>query len=131
MHKPPFGARFTVASRNGSPKPLSDMIFKVLKMVFNHVEGFHRKRLFYTCFKKFWVVENSFPINAKKIAKSISTFDFATLYTTIPHNLLIKFLSEVINFAFKSKTRNNIGFSKKLIYRTSKGCGNRYLSSQT
>ena len=55
-----------------------------------------------TCFKNFWVVENSFPIatklniiNTKKKGKSISNSEFTTLYTTIPHNLLIKVLSEV------------------------------------
>ena len=31
---------------------------KVFKMIFNYVEIFHRKILFYTCLKKFWVVEN-------------------------------------------------------------------------
>ena len=44
---------------------------------------------------------NYFPIanklnktNVKEKAKSISTFDFSALYTTIPHKLLIKVLSE-------------------------------------
>ena len=99
-------------------------------MIFNHVEGFHRKCLFYTYFRKIWVVENSFPvvtklskINTKKKAKSILTSDFTTLYTTIPHNLLIKVLSEVINFVFKSKTQSRIGFSNISVYWASKGCG--------
>ena len=35
----PVGARF--------------MISKVLKMIFNHIESFHRKSLFYACFKSF------------------------------------------------------------------------------
>ena len=96
MHKTPIGARFIVASKNCSTKPLSDVTSKVFKMIFHHVESFPRKSLFYTCFKKFWVVENSLLIgtklskrNTKKKAKSISTFDFITLYTTIPHNRLI------------------------------------------
>ena len=54
-------------------------------------------------------------------AKFISTFDFSTLYTTIPHNLLLKVLSEVIKFAFKSKVIKRIAFSITSIYRTSKG----------
>ena len=68
-------------------------------MIFNHVEIFYWKTLFYTCFKSFWVAENSFliitklnKINAKKKAKSILTFDFTTLYRTIPHNLLKLYL---------------------------------------
>ena len=39
----------------------------------------------------------------KKNTKSISTFDFTTLYTTGPHKILIKVLSEVINFVFNPK----------------------------
>ena len=60
MYKIPIGARFIVTSKNCSTKPLFDVISKVSKMIFNHVETFHRKRLFYTWFKKFWVVETSF-----------------------------------------------------------------------
>ena len=53
-----FQKMFMVALENVSTKPLSDVISKVLKMIFNHVKIFHIKSLFYTCFKKFWVVEN-------------------------------------------------------------------------
>ena len=84
IHKTPIGERFIVASKYCGTKPLSDVTSKVFKTTFNHVESFHRS-LFYTCFEKFWVVENSFSfvtklkkINTKKKAKSISTFDFTT-----------------------------------------------------
>ena len=76
-------------------------------MIFNHAESFH-KHIYFIRFKKFWVVENSFlivtklnEINTTKKAKRVSTFDFTTLYTAIPHNPLIKVLSEVMNFVFK------------------------------
>ena len=66
-------------------------------MVFNTVESFHNKSFFYSGCKKFWVVQNYFPIgtklnkiNVRKKAKSISTFDFSTLHTTILHKLLLK-----------------------------------------
>ena len=86
------------------------MISKVCKMIFDQVEGFHRKALFYTCFKKSLSVENLLSIvtklktvNTKKKAKSIWAFDFTISNATVPHNLLIKVLSEVINFVFKLK----------------------------
>ena len=53
MHKKTIGDRFIVASKNQSTKPLFDVTSKVFKMIFDHVESFHRKNLFYTCFKKF------------------------------------------------------------------------------
>ena len=60
------------------------------------------------------------------------------LSTLIPHyiqqflnNLLIKFLSKVIFFFSKSKTRSCFDIPKTSIYWTSKGCGRRYLKRQT
>ena len=38
---------------------------------------------------------------------------------------------EVINFVFKSKTPRRIGFSKTIIYWTSKRCGRSYFTRKT
>ena len=80
-------------------------------------------------------MQNSFPIatmlnkiNVKK--KSISTFECSTFYTTTLDKLLIKVLSEVISFVFKSKVRQHIGFSKTSVYWASKGVGRRYFTKQ-
>ena len=136
IHKTPVGARFIVASYYCSNNPLSDTISKNFKMIFNAVESFHKKGFFYLGCKKFWVVQNSFPIatmlnkiNVKK--KSVSTFECSTFYTTTLDKLFIKVLSEVISFVFKSKVRQHIGFSKTSIYWTSKGVGRRYFTKKT
>ena len=63
---------------------------------------------FYKNYNRFWVIENSKPIIEKleKInssrtgAKDISTYDFSTLYTKLPHDDIIKNLSEIVDFAF-------------------------------
>ena len=136
IHKTPVGARFIVASYYCSTNPLSDTISKNFKMIFNTVESFHKKGFFYLGCKKFWVVQNSFPIatminkiNVKK--KSISIFVCSTFYTTILDKFLIKVLPEVINFVFKSKVIQHIGFSKTSIYWTSKDVRRRYFTKQT
>ena len=120
MHKTPVGNRFIVASYYCSTNPPSDTISQIFIMVFNNVESFHSKSFFYSGCKKFWVVQNYFPIgtklnkiNVKKKAKSISTFDFSTLHTTILHKLLLKVLSEIINFVFK-KSENALASLKQL-----------------
>ena len=119
IHKTPLSARFIVASCYCCTNPPFDTISKNFKMIFTTVESFHKKGFFYLDCKKFWVVQNSFPIatmlnkiNVKK--KSISTFECSTFYTTTLDKLLIKVLSEVISFVFKSKIRQHIGFSKTL-----------------
>ena len=43
-------------------------------------------------------------INKRKNAKQISTLDFSTLYTKIPHDILYK----VVDFVFKGGTRDYI-----------------------
>ena len=43
MHETPIEAGFLVASKSYSNKPLSNVISKVFKMIFNHVETFHKK----------------------------------------------------------------------------------------
>ena len=65
LHKTPIGARFIIASKNCSTKPLSGVIFKIFKMLFKHNKDFNNKSRFYSSYKKFWVVDNSFPIIEK------------------------------------------------------------------
>ena len=132
LHKNPIGKRFIVASKKCSTKPLTSVVSRVFKMFFAHIESFNKKSRFYSNFKKFWVVENSFPvlekidkINRKKNAKSLYTFDFSTLYTTIPHKLLIRVLSDIIRLVFRSNTYKKIGFSESSVYWTDKGVGKR------
>ena len=138
MHKAPIGSRFIVASKDCCNKPLTKVVSRVFKMIFKHVESFHKRSLFYTNYNKFWVVENSFPIieklniiNTRKKAKNISTFDFSTLYTTLPHNLLIQVLTEIINFVFKGNTKTKIGFSEFSTYWTSKGKDKRFFTKSS
>ncbi len=139
LHKSPVGARFIVASKHCSTKPLTEAISKVFKLIFSTINSFHEKSLFYSNYNRFWVVENSFPIikkmdqiNKKHNAKNISTFDFSTLYTKIPHHLLIEVISQLIDFIFKSKSTNSrIGFSNSSVYWTTKGKDNRFFSKTT
>ena len=142
MHNTPIGVRFIVDSKDWSTKPLwisiVDTVSTISKMIFNTVESFHNKSFSYSSCKKFCVAQNSFPIVTKlndisvnKKAKSISTFDFSTLFTTNQHKLLVKVLSGLSNFVFKFKVRKRLGFSKTSICRTSKGAGRRYFTKQT
>ena len=41
LHKTSIGAKFIIASKNCSTKPLSGVISKIFKMLFKHVENFH------------------------------------------------------------------------------------------
>ena len=93
---------------------------------------FLNKSFFYLGCKKIWVVENCFLIVTEvNVKKNPTLLQLLTLYTTIPLKLLLLVLSEVINFAVKTKVRKRIGFSKTSIYWTSNETGRRYFTKQT
>ena len=115
MHKNPSGARFIIASKHCSTKALSKAVSSAFKLIFNQVERFHSNAKYLSNYNKFWVLQNADPviaalkhINRKKRAKSISTYDFSTLYTKLPHNKLISQLSKVIDLAYKGGDCNFI-----------------------
>ena len=119
MHKTPTGKRFIIASKQCSTKKISTAVSLVFKMIFSQVESFHKNAKFLSNYNKFWVLQNSNPIlevldqiNKKKNAKSISTFDFSTLYTKLPHDKLIKELSGIIDFVFDAGSCQYIAISK-------------------
>ena len=111
---------YIVASSNCSNKSaLLKAVSKAFKFFFEQVKNFHDKSTFYSNYKKFWVLNNSFPviekltkINEKKNAKSISTFDFSTLYTKIKHQNLLNTLYEITNFVFSGRTKRAIAYIK-------------------
>ena len=132
LHKTPTKSRFIIASKKCSVKQLSKDITSIFKLAYNQIERYNQKTSFYSNINTFWVTQNSFPIlnavekaNCKKNAKTVSSFDFSTLYTNIPHSKLYVELSSIINFIFK-------GGSNKCISINSFGTApwlNRYNSS--
>ena len=59
--------------------------------------------------------QNSYPVissinklNKLKAAKSVSAFEFSTLYTKILHNKLLYVLNEITDFTFKGWTRDYV-----------------------
>ena len=106
LHKNSVGSQFIIASKNCSTKPLSKAVSNVFKLIYSQIENFHRKSKFLSNYNKFWVLQNVDPvieniniINREKKAKSITTFDFSTLYK-LPHDKLIKKLCNIIDFVF-------------------------------
>lgn len=119
-HKNPTGKRFIIASKLCSTKQISTAVSNAFKLVYSQVENFHKKAKFLSNYNKFWVLQNSKPIidtlnkiNKKQNAKSISTFDFSTLYTKLPHEKLIKELSSIIDFVFEGGKCKFILISKQ------------------
>ena len=119
LYKNSLGTPFIIASKNCSWKPLSKAVSNVFKLIYSQIENFHQKSKVLSNHNKFWVLQNVDPvieniniINRKKKAKSIATDDFSTLYTTLPHDKLIKRLCNVIDFGFEGGNRTLIYISQ-------------------
>jgi hypothetical protein len=123
MHYTPSRARFIVSSAKCSTKPISRIVSNAFKLIFTQIENFHKKSKFYKNYNRFWTVNNSRPlieklevINTRKKAREISTFDFSTLYTKLPHDDLLRVLNEHIDFAFDGGTKNYLGYTDSKIF---------------
>ena len=119
LHKIPSKSRFIVAATNCSVKPLSKAVTAALKLLYKQIESYHQKSFYFSGVKSFWpiqdnssVIKNINKLNTRNRAKSITTFDFSTLYTSIPHDKLKNALREVINFGFKGGDKFYIGINK-------------------
>ena len=84
----------------------------------------------------FWSIKNSGEILNKLKSKgflacSVSTYDFSTLYTTLPHNLTKKTLTELIQQTFNRKgslflacnEKRAFYFTSEQLKRFFKNCG--------
>ena len=115
LHKSPFKARFIIAAPNNALKPLSKALTAILKLFFHQIESYHKKCQYFSGINSFWVIESNKPVidclkklSSRKKAKSLSTFDFSTLYTKIPHDKLLAVLNELVDFCFSGGRRVNI-----------------------
>ena len=120
MHKKPNSKqRFIAASHDCSTKPLSAIMTKVLKLV----EAKHRLKC-----KRYatehginpmWIINNSGQVheciassNHKSDCHNIRTYDFSTLYTSIPHSKLKERMAQVIRDAFEISGKSFISVYK-------------------
>ena len=118
MHKSPISFRFIIASNKCVTKQLSQYVTSAFKLFFEQIKTYHDKIYFFSGIKSFWIIQNNQPviqsiskINSRNSAKCVSSFDFSTLYTMLPHDKLLDVLEKLICFCFKGGTRRKIGIS--------------------
>ena len=95
LHKTPYGARFIAASNKCTTKQLSSLLTSCFKTILVHYKEYCEGIYRLTGVNCYWIIDNSKDvldnlqrINETSQAKSFESFDFATLYTTIPHDAL-------------------------------------------
>ena len=101
LHKKPYKARFIANSSSCTTTELSKLLTSCLTAVKKHVIKYCEKVYERSGKNLFWSIKNSGEILDKLKARdfnatSLSTYDFSTLYTTLPHNLIKDKLIDLI-----------------------------------
>ena len=116
MHKKPHSKqRYISASGRCTTKPISSLLTKGFKLIENTLRGFCAYYHKNYGINPMWILKNSTSVhkiiasfNRKKIAKLLKTYDFFTLYTSIPHKILKTKISWVIRKAFNHSKKKFI-----------------------
>lgn len=105
LHKKPYKARFIANSTSCTTSKLSILLTSCLTAIKTHVIRYCDKVYENTGKHLFWSIKNSgeildkFKINNFQ-ASTVSTYDFSTLYTTLPHKLINDKLISLIQKTF-------------------------------
>ena len=109
LHKSPVKHRFIAGSSKCATKQLSSLLTKIFTVIKSGLEKYCSIKTSHTGVNNMWILKNSTNLLSSSghlgvhRATSIQTFDFSTLYTSIPNDLLKSCMNNIINNAFKHK----------------------------
>ena len=112
MHKNPYKHRFIAGSSKCSTKPLSILLTKLLTHIKQGLQKYCETAYSRSGINQMWILKNSKELLEHlksptfNRVTSIKSFDFSTLYTTIPHQKLKDRLTSIIRKAFIFKNGN-------------------------
>ena len=124
LHKKPYKARFIANSSSCTTTELSKLLTLCLTAVKKHVIKYCEKVYERSGKNLFWSIKNSGEILDKLKARdfnatSLSTYDFSTLYTTLPHNLIKDKLIDLIESTFQREGSPYLACSDRNAFFTS------------
>ena len=101
--------QWSIGSSKCTTKQLSSLLTKILTMIKSGLKKYCSVKTSHTEVNNMWILKNSTNLLSSLDhlgvckATSIQTFDFSTLCTSIPHDLLKSRMNNIINNAFKHK----------------------------
>ena len=101
--------RFITGSSKCTTKQLSSLLTKILTVAKTGLERYCNIKTSHTGVNNMWILKNSTNLLSSlrhlgvHRATSVQTFDFSTLYTSLPHDLLKSRMNRIINNAFEYK----------------------------
>ena len=109
LHKSPYKHRFIAGSSKCTTKDLSCLLTKVLSTIKDGLVRYCNTKTSRNGDNNMWFLKNSTSLLSSlnqldvRTATSVQTFDFSTLYTSIPHDLLKSRISNLVHNAFRKK----------------------------
>ena len=109
LHKSPYKHWFIAGSSKCMTKDLSCLLTKVLSTIRDGLVRYCNTKTSHSGVNNMWILKNSTSLLSSLdqldvcTATSVQTFDFSTLYTSIPHDLLKSRISNLVHNAFRKK----------------------------
>ena len=132
QHKNPVKFRFIAAGVKCTTKTMSKIISAALTHVLKTVKNYYNYQFNFKKGSPYWVVQNRTKIindvtllNSRCKAKTVASYDFTTLYTSIPHGKLIDAVKFVIEDGFKCSKKSFLVASKSRAYWSDKQCNSK------
>ena len=124
LHKRPYKSRFIANSSACTTTELSILLTSCLTAIKKHVIKYCTTVYERNGKNLFWSIKNSGDILNKLksrgfLASGLSTYDFSTLYTTLPHNLIKEKLTELIEQTFNREGSLYLACNDKNAFFTS------------
>ena len=126
LHKNPYKERYIAGSAKCSTKPLSKLLTSILQTIKEGLQSYCETSYSRSGVNQMWILKNSKDLLDYLKSQSLSqiyqikTFDFSTLYTTIPHDKLKERLKDLLHNAFYKKNGNRrykyIAITKQRVY---------------
>ncbi|CAH3166575.1 unnamed protein product [Porites lobata] len=131
LHKTPYKARFIAGSSSCTTTRLSKLITEGLKLVRTHCTAYCKTIRVRTGVNCMWIINNSLDVirvlEEKQLSLNhVSTWDFSTLYTSLPHAQLKKQLHDLLERVFNTKGKSFIATNNFRTFWTNDRTSTRY-----
>ena len=118
LHKHPYKSGFISNSSNCSTTILSNHITSALTAVKDHVIKYSETAFSNSNVNYFWSIKNSSEVIKKLRLRNfqgsqVSYFDFSTLYTSLPHDLIKAKVLSLVNCCFNRESKTYLCTSDK------------------
>ncbi len=109
LHKTPYKFRFIAGARKSSMKSLSILLTRILSSLKQHHRNYCNSAANFSGTSMYWSVDSSlealYKVKRVRKPKSITSADFSTLYTSLPHKLVQDELWEFVYRMFSNSKK--------------------------